>query len=185
MIFPLFCLTLPKYFSSFFFSDTFFVLTLRRENYLQEVISIFLKQTNCSFLQLLDVWAIDFPYDRENRFSLNYKLVSLKYNFTMYLRFSINKLSLVPTLSHLVSSANWLERECWDLFGIYFEGHSDLRRILTDYGFNGYPLRKDFPLSGYSEVRYSVDFRKVVLEPLDMVQEFRLYDFLSPWDMVV
>lgn len=137
---------------------------------------------NCLFLckQLLDIFVTDYP-NRKNRFEINYLLVSIKHNLRVIIRINVQETAYLPSVSNIFKSANWLEREVWDMFGIYFYNHPDLRRILTDYGFFGYPLRKDFPLTGYLEVRYDDDEKRVVLEPLEIMQEFRYFDFKQPW----
>jgi NADH-quinone oxidoreductase subunit C len=133
--------------------------------------------------QLLDVFALDF-YKLLNRFHVFYKFTSLRFNLELFLRIVLKEKESVISLMHLFPSSNWLEREVWDLFGIFFEGHSDLRRILTDYGFHGFPMRKDFPLSGFVEIFFDLEFNKVVLRDLYMVQEFRLFEFNSPWHIL-
>ena len=143
---------------------------------------LFLKDhENCLFKLLVDLFAVDYP-TKENRFELIYCLLSTKYNSRIKIKTFVDELTPVESIVDLYQSANWLEREVWDMNGIYIEQHPDLRRILTDYGFEGYPLRKDFPLSGYVEVRYDDTQRRVVVEPLEMTQEFRLFDFSSPWE---
>jgi NADH/F420H2 dehydrogenase subunit C len=131
------------------------------------------------FVQLLDLFAVDYPKSSQ-RFELNYSLLSVVNNVRLLLK-SFPEKDWTHSVSSLYPSAVWLEREVWDMFGIFFYGHPDLRRILTDYGFEGYPLRKDFPLSGYSEVRYDEEKKKIVSEPLRLTQEFRYFDFVSPW----
>jgi NADH-quinone oxidoreductase subunit C len=138
---------------------------------------------NCKFKQLVDVCGVDFP-DRDPRFEIVYNLLSLNNNNRIRLKVLTNEDTPVPTVTEVFSSANWWEREVWDLFGIYFSGHPDLRRILTDYGFEGHPLRKDFPLTGYKEIRYDDEKKRVVYEPVKLTQEFRSFDFLSPWEGV-
>ena len=138
---------------------------------------------NCKFKQLVDVCGVDFP-DRDPRFEIVYNLLSLNNNNRIRLKVRTNDDTPVPTATEVFSSANWWEREVWDLFGIYFSGHPDLRRILTDYGFEGHPLRKDFPLTGYKEIRYDDEKKRVVYEPVKLTQEFRSFDFLSPWEGV-
>lgn len=128
----------------------------------------------------MDVWGVDFP-SRTKRFEVNYCLLSYKRDERVYLRVFTSELNAIPSLSHLFSSANWLEREVWDMFGVPFSGHPDLRRILTDYGFQGHPLRKDFPVSGYCEVRYDDTSRQVVFEGVKLIQEMRLFFFSNPW----
>ena len=133
------------------------------------------------FTQLTDVTAVDYP-ERELRFEMVYQLLSVKKNRRMRLVVAVGEADIVPSVVPLYASANWAEREVWDMFGIFFSGHPDMRRLLTDYGFEGHPLRKDFPLTGYVEVRYSETERRVVYEPTKLVQEFRDFDFLSPWE---
>ncbi len=134
-----------------------------------------------SFNQLTDLTAVDYP-DRPERFEMVYQLLSMKNNMRMRVLMAVDEGQAVPSIVGLFSSANWAEREVWDMFGIFFSGHPDLRRLLTDYGFEGHPLRKDFPLTGNVEVRYDDTMRRVVNEPVSLVQEFRDFDFLSPWE---
>ena len=137
--------------------------------------------TRCK--QLVDVTAVDVP-TREKRFEVAYQLLSVDHNSRMRVKTLVGGHEGddgVPSVAHIFSSANWYEREVWDMFGIYFEGHPDLRRILTDYGFQGHPQRKDFPLSGFVECRYDPSKKRVVTEPLELTQEFRQFDALSPW----
>ena len=136
---------------------------------------------NCQFKQLLDVTAVDYP-GREQRFELVYILLSLRHNQRIRAKVAAGEDTQVPSAVPIFSSANWFEREVWDLFGVFFADHPDLRRILTDYGFEGHPLRKDFPLTGYVEVRYDDDLKRVVYEPVKLTQEFRSFDFVSPWE---
>ena len=136
---------------------------------------------NCQFKQLMDVTAVDHP-DREARFDIVYNLLSLKHNQRVRVKLAADDNTPVPSVTAVFSSANWFEREVWDLFGVFFSDHPDLRRIMTDYGFEGHPLRKDFPLTGYVEVRYDPDQRRVVYEPVKLPQEFRSFDFMSPWE---
>lgn len=140
------------------------------------------KNTNMQFKQLLDVLAVDYV-GRFLRFEVLYNFLSVRYNVRIVLRIHIVQDAGVVSLTSVYSSANWLEREVWDMYGIFFFNHPDLRRILTDYGFDGFPLRKDFPLSGFTEVRYDDEQKRVVLEPLEVTQEFRYFDFTSPWDV--
>jgi NADH-quinone oxidoreductase subunit C len=136
---------------------------------------------NCQFKQLVDVTAVDYP-DREARFTVVYNLLSLRHNQRVRVKTAVAEDTTLASVVGVFSSANWLEREVWDLFGIAFSGHPDLRRILTDYGFEGHPLRKDFPLTGHVEVRYDEDQKRVVYEPVKLTQEFRNFDFMSPWE---
>jgi NADH-quinone oxidoreductase subunit C len=135
----------------------------------------------CSFTVLCDICGVDYP-DRPLRFEVVYHLLSMRLNQRIRVRLETDEEQPVPSAIGLFSSAGWWEREAWDLFGIYFADHPDLRRILTDYGFEGHPLRKDFPLTGYVEVRYDEDQKAVVYEPVRLQQEFRSFDFLSPWE---
>ncbi len=136
---------------------------------------------NLLFKQLMDVTAVDYP-DRQKRFEVVYNLLSLKHNQRIRVKLAADEETVVPSAVGVFQSATWLEREIWDLFGIFFSDHPDLRRILTDYGFEGHPLRKDFPLTGYVEVRYDEDQKRVVYEPVKLTQEFRVFDFASPWE---
>jgi len=135
------------------------------------------------FQLLLDIWIVDYPQENK-RFQVNYLLVSLFSPARLRLISYTSEVSHISSLTLIFKSANWLERECYDCFGVFFSNHPDLRRILTDYGFEGYPLRKDFPLSGYFEVRYDDELKKVIQEPLRLSQEFRYFDFLTPWENV-
>jgi NADH-quinone oxidoreductase subunit C len=136
---------------------------------------------NCQFEVLVDICGVDFP-EREERFDVVYNLLSLKRNNRLRVKTSTDEEAPVPSVSSIYPSAGWYERECWDMYGVFFSDHPDLRRILTDYGFDGHPQRKDFPLTGYVEVRYDDEQRRVVYEPVRLVQEFRSFDFLSPWE---
>lgn len=137
------------------------------------------------FESVMDVWGVDRSANIGHRFRIGYNFFSLSFNFRFILYITTSKLSPVQSLQPLYSSVSWLEREVWDMFGVFFYGHSDLRRILTDYGFSGFPLRKDFPLSGYTQVRYDEESKKVLSEPLELSQEFRYFNFLSPWERVL
>jgi NADH-quinone oxidoreductase subunit C len=138
---------------------------------------------NCQFKQLLDVCGVDYP-ERDERFDVVYNLLSMSNNLRIRVKVAVGEDSPVPSVTSVFSAANWYERETWDLFGIIFSDHPDLRRIMTDYGFEGHPLRKDFPLTGYVEVRYDDEQKRVVYEPVKLTQEFRTFDFLSPWEGV-
>ena len=145
------------------------------------VLSFLRDDPKCLFQQLVDLCGVDYP-DRPERFDVVYNLLSLKHNQRIRVKASASEATPVPSCTAVYSAAGWFEREAWDLFGIYFSDHPDLRRLLTDYGFEGHPLRKDFPLTGYVEVRYDVDQKRVVYEPVRLKQEFRSFDFLSPWE---
>ncbi len=136
---------------------------------------------SCSFEQLITLTAADHPEDKK-RFEIIYCLLSLKYNRRLVIKVRTDEDTPVQSVTGVYNSAGWYEREVWDLYGVRFAGNPDLRRILTDYGFEGHPLRKDFPLTGYYEVRYDEEQKKVVYEPVDLVQEFRNFDYTSPWE---
>ena len=143
---------------------------------------LFLKTNEkCKFKQLIDITAVDYP-QKENRFKIIYLLLSHENNLRIIINISINEKTIVPSIAKVFPSANWMEREVFDMYGISFKDHPDLRRILTDYGFEGHPLRKDFPLTGHSEVRYSEEKKKVISEPVKLDQEYRNFDFDSPWE---
>jgi NADH-quinone oxidoreductase subunit C len=135
----------------------------------------------CRFTVLCDICGVDYP-DRPLRFEVVYNLLSMSRNLRIRLKLETDEENPVPSATRIFSAAGWWEREAWDLYGIYFSDHPDLRRILTDYGFDGHPLRKDFPLTGYVELRYDEDQKRVVYEPVKLKQEFRSFDFLSPWE---
>ena len=135
----------------------------------------------CRFEQLTDLCGVDYP-ERDPRFDVVYHLLSLSHNRRLRLKIGVNEDQPVPSVTDVYPSAGWWERETWDLYGIHFAGNRDLRRLLTDYGFSGHPLRKDFPLTGYVEVRYDSEQKRVVYEPVKLTQEFRRFDFLSPWE---
>jgi NADH-quinone oxidoreductase subunit C len=135
------------------------------------------------FEQLIDVCAVDYP-DRPQRFEVVYSLLSVSLNRRLRIKLSTDEDTPVPSVVGIYPSANWFEREAWDLYGVFFSDHPDLRRILTDYGFDGHPLRKDFPLTGYVELRYDPDQRRVVYEPVKLTQDFRTFDFASPWEAI-
>jgi NADH dehydrogenase (ubiquinone) Fe-S protein 3 len=142
----------------------------------------FLKKNSlirCS--QLIDMTAVDYP-DRDARFTVVYNFLSVDLNARLRLKTEVDGLTSIESITSIYPCAAWWERETWDMFGIFFTGHPDLRRILTDYGFQGHPLRKDFPLSGYTEVRYDATEKRVISEPLQLAQEFRSFDFASPWE---
>jgi len=154
-----------------------------KPEYLIKLMTFLKYYTNSQFKQLSEITAIDFP-DKKKRFEVVYILLSVQFNTRLVIKVCVDELTSVPSIVEIFPSAGWAERETWDMFGVFFSGNPDLRRILTDYGFEGYPLRKDFPLSGYVEVRYDSAKKRVVCEPLEMTQEFRLFDFTSPWEKV-
>ena len=155
-------------------------VTVRREN-IAGVLKRLRDDSNCQLSQLIDLCGVDYP-EREKRFDVVYHLLSLRQNHRVRVKVAAGEGEPVPSVISVFSAAGWFERETWDMFGILFSEHPDLRRILTDYGFEGHPLRKDFPLTGYVEVRYDDDQKRVVYEPVRLTQEFRSFDFLSPWE---
>ena len=155
-------------------------ITINREDILG-VLKFLRDDANCQFKQLMDLCGVDFP-EEERRFCVVYNLLSLTHNNRIRVKAWTDEHTPVASSTPLFSAAGWWERETWDLYGIYFADHPDLRRILTDYGFEGHPLRKDFPLTGYVELRYDDEQKRVVYEPVQLTQEFRTFDFLSPWE---
>ena len=137
--------------------------------------------SGCLFKQLVDLCGVDWPA-REDRFDVVYHLLSLKHNQRIRVKVATDEETPVPSVIGVFSAAGWFEREAWDMFGIIFSDHPDLRRLLTDYGFEGHPLRKDFPLTGHVELRYDDEQKRCVYEPVKLVQDFRSFDFLSPWE---
>ncbi|GBF90864.1 NADH dehydrogenase subunit 9, mitochondrial [Raphidocelis subcapitata] len=163
-------------------TDTHNELTLYSDpDSLVPLIRFLRDHVNTQFKCLIDITAVDFP-ERPARFEVVYHLLSPRWNNRIRVKVCVDEVTPVPTICNLYPAANWFERETWDMFGVFFRDHPDMRRILTDYGFTGHPLRKDFPLSGYTEVRYDYAKKRVVSEPLELSQEFRYFDFQSPWD---
>ena len=146
-----------------------------------DVILFMKTNENTKFRQLIDITAVDFP-EKEQRFRIVYLLLSHEFNTRVLIEFDISEGEKVPSLTKIFPSANWMEREVFDMYGIDFKDHPDLRRILTDYGFEGYPLRKDFPITGHNEVRYSEESKKVIYEPVKLEQNYRNFDYESPWE---
>ncbi len=151
------------------------------ENNLIEVVQFLKSNEKCKFRQLIDIAGVDYP-ENEKRFELVYLLLSHEYNhrIKLLIKFEINQ--IINSITKIFPSANWMEREVFDMYGVKFKNHPDLRRILTDYGFKGHPLRKDFPLTGFNEVRYSEKEKKVIYEPVKLEQNYRNFDFESPWE---
>jgi NADH-quinone oxidoreductase subunit C len=156
------------------------VIQVRREAVVQ-VLAFLRDDPECSFEMLVDLCGADYP-ERPERFDVVYNLLSLTKNRRVRVKVATDEDTPVPSVTSIYSVANWFERETWDLYGVFFADHPDLRRILTDYGFEGHPLRKDFPLTGYVEVRYDDEQKRVIYQPVKLVQEFRTFDFLSPWE---
>ena len=151
------------------------------DNDLLDVILFLKTNLNTKFTQLIDVTAVDYP-EKERRFKLVYLLLSIEFNQRIHIEYNINENEKASSITSIFPAANWMEREVFDMYGINFKDHPDLRRILTDYGFNGYPLRKDFPLTGHNEVRYSEEQKKVIYEPVKLEQNYRNFDYESPWE---
>ncbi|WP_169545618.1 NADH-quinone oxidoreductase subunit C [Sneathiella aquimaris] len=152
-----------------------------RADVIDKVLAFLRDDSTCKFQVLCDVCGVDYP-ERPLRFDVVYNLLSLSNNQRITVKVQTDARTPVPTVVPIFPTANWFEREAWDMYGIMFSDHPDLRRMLTDYGFEGHPLRKDFPLTGHVEVRYSEDEKRVVYEPVSLVQEFRKFDFQSPWE---
>jgi NADH-quinone oxidoreductase subunit C len=159
------------------------VVYAKREAIVQ-LLTFLRDDSTCQFECLMDVCGVDYP-DRDERFDVVYHLLSLRHNQRLRVKLTTDEDTPVPSVTSVYSSANWPERETFDLYGVFFSDHPDLRRILTDYGFDGHPLRKDFPLTGFVEVRYSEEEKRVVYEPVKLVQEFRRFDFSSPWEGIL
>ncbi len=157
------------------------LIVIARPDAILRVLKFLRGDTQCAFEMLVDICGADYP-DRESRFDVVYHLLSVSRNQRIRVKVRVSEGAVVPSVTGLYSSAGWFERETWDLYGIYFSDHPDLRRILTDYGFDGHPLRKDFPLTGYVELRYDDEQKRVVYEPVKLTQDFRRFDFLSPWE---
>jgi NADH-quinone oxidoreductase subunit C len=155
-------------------------LTIERDS-IVDVAKFLRDDPKCRFIAFLDVCGVDFP-ERNERFEVVYHFLSPHLNQRIRIKLSVDDEALVPSITDVFVGANWFEREAYDLFGILFSGHPDLRRILTDYGFDGHPLRKDFPLTGFVEVRYDEERKRVVYEPVKLAQEWRSFDYLSPWE---
>ena len=155
-------------------------IEINKDN-LIEVILFLKTDKNTKFKQLIDITAVDYPENNE-RFKIVYMLLSHEFNQRVIISYFINENEVVPSLTSVFPSANWMEREVFDMYGVSFKDHPDLRRILTDYGFEGHPLRKDFPLTGHTEVRYSEETKKVISEPVKLEQNYRNFDYKSPWE---
>ena len=161
------------------FKNGLYILNLQ-QSILIKVVKLLKENEKLKFNQLIDLTAVDYQ-SKKNRFEMIYILLSVEFNFRIIIKFLVNENENVDSITNLFPAANWYEREVWDLFGIAFNNHPDLRRLLTDYGFIGHPLRKDFPLSGNVEVKYDLNEKKVVYEPIKLTQSFREFEFESPW----
>ena len=154
---------------------------LARTDAIVRVLTFLRDDSQCQFKMLVDLCGVDYP-ERGQRFDVVYNLLSLTQNQRLRVKVRTDEDTPVPSVTGVHVGANWFERETWDMYGVFFSDHPDLRRILTDYGFEGHPLRKDFPLTGYVEVRYDDEQKRVVYEPVTLTQEFRKFDYLSPWE---
>ncbi|MDP1729870.1 MAG: NADH-quinone oxidoreductase subunit C [Devosia sp.] len=152
-----------------------------RRDAILDVVRFLRDDAECRFISIVDICGVDYP-ERDERFDVVYHLLSPTKNLRVRIKLPTDDTMLVPSLTELFPGADWYEREAYDLFGILFSGHPDLRRLLTDYGFDGHPMRKDFPTTGYVEVRYDEERKRVVYEPVKLQQEFRTFDYLSPWE---
>ena len=166
---------------NFYENDKYLGIIVNNKSDIVSIIKFLKNNEKLFFNQLIDITAIDYP-SRELRFEIVYLLISLKLNQRILIKTSINENDNIESISSIHKSANWYERECYDLFGIKFLNHPDLRRIMTDYNFEGHPLRKDFPLTGYNEVSYSEKEKKIVYEKVKLSQEYRNFDYSSPWE---
>lgn len=155
-------------------------ITVQRDS-IVDVVTFLRDDPLCRFIAFLDVCGVDFP-ERDERFEVVYHFLSPHLNQRVRIKLSADDETPVPSITNVFAGANWFEREAYDLYGILFSGHPDLRRILTDYGFDGHPLRKDFPMTGFVEVRYDEERKRVVYEPVKLGQEWRSFDYLSPWE---
>jgi len=164
------------------YSVAFGELTLEvRADQIVKVLTFLRDDSQCKFVQLTDICGVDFP-ERAKRFDVVYHLISMINNMRIRVKIRTDEETPVASVVNVFPAAGWYERETWDMYGVMFDGHPDLRRLLTDYGFQGFPLRKDFPLTGYVELRYSEEEKRVVYEPVQLQQEFRDFDFMSPWE---
>lgn len=157
------------------------LVVLAQTSGLVRLLSFLRDDSNCQFKVLVDISGVDFP-QRDERFEVVYHLLSMTQNQRMMVKVRTDEETPIPTATSVFSSAGWYEREIWDLYGVFFADHPDLRRILTDYGFEGHPMRKDFPLTGRVELRYDEQQKRVVYDPVKLTQDFRSFDFLSPWE---
>ena len=175
-------LTIPKWIQKSTLSRKEIIFEISAENLIP--FFLFLRDhTQTQYKVLIDITAVDYP-SRSKRFEIVYNLLSIQHNSRLRVKTIVNELTPLDSLVNIYSAANWFERETWDMFGVFFTQHPDLRRILTDYGFEGHPLRKDFPLSGFVEVRYDDTEKRVITERLEMTQEFRYFDFANPWEIL-
>lgn len=153
------------------------------QNKIKKILSFLKNHTQCQYKILSDICALDYPW-KKNRFEIVYNILSIAYNSRLTLNISVDEKTSVDSITSVYSVAGWFEREIWDMFGVYFKGNSDLRRILTDYGFKGHPLRKDFPLTGFIEVRYINNEKRILAEEVSLAQDFRTFYFNNNWNKI-
>lgn len=177
-------LMLGKYIKKIKLSKGEYHLYLKNYNDIEKVLYFLKYNIMCQFKTLIAICGIDFIENLKERFQINYNLLSITYYQRIHIKINVKEFIAVPSSIKIFRNASWYEREVWDMFGIFFKNHNDLRRILTDYGFDGFPLRKDFPQTGYIELRYNYDYKHLVYEPLELSQEYRNFDFLSPWNQI-
>ena len=154
---------------------------LVQKNAIKPIVKFLKNDSNSLFTQLIDIFAVDYP-EKQKRFQIIYRLLSMTHNQRLLIRVDLSDGESIESISEIFSNSNWFEREVWDMYGVLFSDHPDLRRILTDYGFEGHPQRKDFPLTGYLELRYDETEKRVVYDKVKLDQQFRNFDFLSPWE---
>ena len=171
---------IPQYLIEASISKGELVVHTQAENILP-LMAFLQSDSNCLFKVLVDITAVDYP-EREARFEVVYHMLSIRWNHRVRVKLIVGEDMPVPSVTQIFAAAGWYEREVWDMYGVFFSGNPDLRRILTDYGFDGHPMRKDFPLTGHVELRYDEEQKRVVYEPVKLTQEFRNFDFLSPWE---
>ena len=172
----------PKWIEKYTILKNELTLEINPQN-INKVLYFLRNHTSTQFKLLVDITAVDYP-SKKKRFEVIYILLSIQHNARIRIKTSVDQITPIDSAVNIHAGANWFEREVWDMFGIFFANHPDLRRILTDYGFDGYPLRKDFPLSGFFEVRYNEAKKLVVSEPLQLTQEMRFFDFASQWEFL-
>jgi NADH-quinone oxidoreductase subunit C len=177
-------LMLGKYIKKIELKKGEYKLYLRKSQDLEKVLFFLKYNINSQFKLLMDICGIDNMQKFWHRFEINYNLLSVRYWLRVHVKIQVHEFVPVNSVIKIFKSANWYEREIWDMFGIFFKNHNDLRRILTDYGFEGFPLRKDFPQTGYVELRYNNDYKHLIYEPVELSQDFRSFDFLSPWNQI-
>jgi NADH/F420H2 dehydrogenase subunit C len=177
-------LMLGKYLKKIELKKGEYHLYLKDHQDIEKVLFFFKYNINTQFKLLMDICGIDNMEKKDKRFEVSYNLLSIKYWIRIHIKININEFVPINSIIKIFKSANWYEREIWDMFGIFFKNHKDLRRILTDYGFEGFPLRKDFPQTGYIELRYNNDHKHLIYEPIELSQDFRSFDFLSPWNQI-